>query len=152
MIVTLALLCLAPAAPPQKPVAAGAQKQEKTPATVWDLLVRDYDKNKDGKITKEEFGRSEKSFGRMDADGDGVITEADTKALEHPQQLRRRSSSKGKDDKAVHREPPKDTAPLAGTVAPDFKLPRLHAEDKAPVTLSSFRGKKPVALIFGSYT
>ncbi len=151
MIVTLALLCFAPAAPPQKPAAVSAQKQEKAPATVWDLLVRDYDKNKDGKITKEEFGRSEKSFGRMDSDGDGVITEADTKALEHPQ-LRPRSSSKGKDGKAAHREPPKDLAPLAGTVAPDFKLPLLHAGDKAPVTLSSFRGKKPVALIFGSYT
>ncbi|MFQ5750063.1 MAG: hypothetical protein ACE5H3_11495 [Planctomycetota bacterium] len=151
MIVTLALLCLAPAAPPQKPAAAGAQKQEKAPATVWELLVRDYDKNKDGKITKQEFNRSEKSFGRLDTDGDGVITEADTKALGHPHS-RPSPPSKGKDEKPIRREPPKDLAPLAGTIAPDFELPLLHAEDKAPVKLSSFRGKKPVALIFGSYT
>lgn len=35
-------------------------------------------------------------------------------------------------------------------VAPDFLLKRQGAE--AQVSLSSFRGKKPVALIFGSYT
>jgi Ca2+-binding EF-hand superfamily protein len=40
-----------------------------------------------------------------------------------------------------------------GSIAPDFSLPLLHAEPgDAPVLLSSFRGTKPVALIFGSYT
>jgi hypothetical protein len=41
-------------------------------------------------------------------------------------------------------------APAAGTMAPDFTLPRL--DSGAPVQLSSFRGHKPLALIFGSYT
>lgn len=41
-------------------------------------------------------------------------------------------------------------APAVGAEAPDFKLPRLGGGE--PVTLSSFRGRKPVALIFGSYT
>lgn len=37
-----------------------------------------------------------------------------------------------------------------GDLAPDFTLePRGGG---APVTLSSFRGKSPVALVFGSYT
>lgn len=37
-----------------------------------------------------------------------------------------------------------------GSLAPDFSLePRGGG---APVTLSGFRGKSPVALIFGSYT
>ena len=41
-------------------------------------------------------------------------------------------------------------APTVGADAPDFKLPRLGGSDH--VQLSSFRGRKPVALIFGSYT
>ncbi len=38
-----------------------------------------------------------------------------------------------------------------GDLAPDFTLPRLTGHG-APVTLSSHRGKRPVALVFGSYT
>jgi hypothetical protein len=41
-------------------------------------------------------------------------------------------------------------APAVGTDAPDFELPRLGSADR--VRLSQFRGRKPVALIFGSYT
>jgi peroxiredoxin len=41
-------------------------------------------------------------------------------------------------------------APRAGDLAPDFTL--YDIEGKNSVTLSSFRGKKPVALVFGSYT
>lgn len=37
-----------------------------------------------------------------------------------------------------------------GDVAPDFSLPRVRG--KGEVKLSSFRGKRPVVLIFGSYT
>jgi len=41
-------------------------------------------------------------------------------------------------------------APRAGDMAPDFTL--YDVEGKNPVTLSNFRGKKPVALVFGSFT
>ena len=41
-------------------------------------------------------------------------------------------------------------APKAGDEAPDFEL--RDANGKYPVRLSDFRGKKPVALIFGSFT
>jgi len=37
-----------------------------------------------------------------------------------------------------------------GDVAPDFTLPLLHGD--TAVTLSSFRGQRPVVLVFGSYT
>ena len=37
-----------------------------------------------------------------------------------------------------------------GDPAPDFELPRVKASQT--VRLSSWRGKKPVALVFGSYT
>jgi hypothetical protein len=41
-------------------------------------------------------------------------------------------------------------APAVGADAPDFKLPHLDGAEE--VQLSSFRGQKPVALIFDSYT
>lgn len=41
-------------------------------------------------------------------------------------------------------------APAVGDAAPDFELPLMGSDER--VRLSSFRGDKPVALIFGSYT
>lgn len=41
-------------------------------------------------------------------------------------------------------------APKPGDMAPGFSLPDIHGEN--PVRLSDFRGQKPVALIFGSFT
>ena len=41
-------------------------------------------------------------------------------------------------------------AAKVGDTAPDFTL--FDVDGKGSVTLSHFRGEKPVALIFGSYT
>jgi len=41
-------------------------------------------------------------------------------------------------------------APKVGDIAPDFTLQDVTGTET--VTLSDFRGKKPVALVFGSYT
>lgn len=41
-------------------------------------------------------------------------------------------------------------APRAGDMAPDFTLSDVTGNES--VTLSDFRGKKPVVLVFGSYT
>jgi peroxiredoxin len=41
-------------------------------------------------------------------------------------------------------------APRAGDLAPDFTL--TDSSGAESVTLSDFRGKKPVALVFGSFT
>lgn len=41
-------------------------------------------------------------------------------------------------------------SPKVGDVAPDFEL--RDAKGESPVRLSDFRGRKPVALCFGSYT
>jgi hypothetical protein len=43
-----------------------------------------------------------------------------------------------------------EMGPHAGDVPPDFNLKLMGSEDR--VRLSSFKGQKPVALIFGSYT
>ena len=41
-------------------------------------------------------------------------------------------------------------APRVGDLAPDFTLSDLSGKES--VTLSEFRSKKPVALVFGSFT
>jgi hypothetical protein len=41
-------------------------------------------------------------------------------------------------------------APGPGDLAPDFELNDVRGEN--PVRLSDFRGKRPVALVFGSFT
>ena len=43
-----------------------------------------------------------------------------------------------------------EMGPHAGDVPPDFNLKLMGSEDR--VRLSSFKGQKPVVLIFGSYT
>jgi hypothetical protein len=43
-----------------------------------------------------------------------------------------------------------EMGPQVGDYPPDFSLKRLGADDR--VRLSSFRGQRPVALVFGSYT
>ena len=41
-------------------------------------------------------------------------------------------------------------APKAGDLAPDFTMSDISRPES--ITLSDFRGQKPVALVFGSYT
>jgi len=41
-------------------------------------------------------------------------------------------------------------APKAGDMAPDFTL--YDSRGSESITLSDFRGEKPVALVFGSFT
>jgi peroxiredoxin len=41
-------------------------------------------------------------------------------------------------------------APKVGDLAPDFELRDSHGEN--PVRASDFRGRQPVALVFGSFT
>ena len=48
------------------------------------------------------------------------------------------------------RDRPREGNLKVGDAAPDFDLKRLDA--KGTVKLSSFKGKQPVVLIFGSYT
>ena len=53
--------------------------------------------------------------------------------------------------KAMKRQKALDAkAPKTGDMAPDFTLFDISGENS--VTLSEFRGKKPVALVFGSFT
>ncbi|HVS11658.1 MAG TPA: hypothetical protein VMS76_17455 [Planctomycetota bacterium] len=128
--------------------------------SVWDYLKGRHDKDGDGRITRAEYERDDAHFARLDTDGNGVIELSDLEG--------RARGRPGYDE---------TRPPGAGDEAPDFALEVLEAtpdgvgaaegflagglggkdggsRSKEPerVRLSSFRGKRPVALIFGSYT
>ena len=46
----------------------------------------------------------------------------------------------------------RDKAPALGAEAPSFKLKKYGGQDENEVELASFKGSKPVVLVFGSYT
>ena len=94
------------------------------------------DSDGDGKVSKDEFMGPERFFERLDADGDGVLT---AKEMESMRGMRR-GRGMGRDD----------GAPKVGQVAPTFKLNSL--DGKTGFDLASFKGHKPVILLFGSYT
>ena len=60
------------------------------------------------------------------------------------------SSAKYRKEHMAWQEKYDALAPRAGDLAPDFELSDVHGEN--PLRLSDFRDKKPVALIFGSFT
>jgi len=55
----------------------------------------------------------------------------------------------GNDPSATSKNEKKGTRPQVGQDAPDFTLKDFDGKD---VTISSFEGKQPVFLVFGSYT
>lgn len=133
---TLALFLLL-AAPVQEPPPPAPPP----PRTPWELLAGRYDRDRDGRITPQEYRRGKERFQRLGRNGDGVLTRTDWQA----------PGLRPGPGRAARRTLP-DPAPRAGEPAPDFELPLLHGKEGATLRLSSFRGRKPVALIFGSWT
>ena len=98
-----------------------------------------------------------------DDSADGIVL-AQQSGTNMRDEMRKRMTSEKYDD--IHGRP--GNGPAYGTEAPDFSLMPLKfyemgideteiTEENAgalyePVRLSDFRGKKPVVLIFGSYT
>jgi hypothetical protein len=117
-------------------------------------------------------------FGRADADHDEKITSAEWQALFKQMAKGKDSISREELHALLFPPPPPPSSkksgagmlmpltllkglfegeigsfhegPKVGRLAPDFTLPK-YDEDKR-ITLSGFRGKKPVVLIFGSFT
>jgi len=122
-------------------------------AEVLETLLKKYDKNDDGKIDRKEYPRGDKGFANLDKDKNGAIEKADLEARR--QRGNRRGGNRGERGQRGERPAPAKI-PAIGEVAPDFDLPLVDKKDKdgkeVTVKLSSFAGKKPVALIFGSYT
>ncbi len=94
------------------------------------IVALSFDQDMDGKITRQDYAMI---FGDLDRNKDGVLAGAELQA------------------KVRVGNSPSRAVPAVGTVAPDFELPLADDAEKT-VRLSSFRGNKPVALIFGSYT
>lgn len=118
---------------------AAAQRRRGRQPDVFKFLAQKYDANNDGELTKEEYDRSEENFSRFDTNKDGVLTAADW------------SAHSGRQRRGGRRNHAGGSAPKVGDDAPDFTLTHIEDEEKQ-VQLSSFAGKKPVALIFGSCT
>ncbi|GAB4149047.1 MAG: hypothetical protein Fur0037_17380 [Planctomycetota bacterium] len=122
----------------------GLDERRRMPSAeeVFAHLAASYDKDGDGSISRAEYPRGGRSFANLDRDGDGAITLRDLKS-------RRPARSRPREDAGAAEKP--KPLPAVGDPAPDFELPMLGMMDQK-VKLSSFRGKRPVALIFGSYT
>lgn len=115
----------------------------------WHFLRARYDRDGDGRIERTEYTRSPEAFQRLDADGDGVIAVADFD--ERWEGVPRIAAAPGSDARwigfqdFVHGE----GGPEVGDPAPPIRLPTITGEE---LSLDSFRGAKPVVLVFGSYT
>ncbi len=142
--------------------------------TVWEYLSGRYDANGDGKIAKDEYSRGTRQFERLDKDKNGFIEEADTEQ----QGGRGRGGRRGGGQRPAEAPTEGSAAPdfqletlyptkatttptpeEAGPKGDGKKVPATKRDSKAEtpptyerVKLSSLKGKKPVALIFGSYT
>jgi len=113
--------------------------------------IKAQDKNRDGKITKQEAsGQLLQRFNRIDTNGDGVIDQAELKKLAERFRGGRPSGGRPSGGRPSGGRPSFGGGAEAGKAAPDFTLKSV--DGKQTVKLSSFAGKKPVALIFGSYT
>ena len=110
-------------------------------APAWRYLCARYDANGDGRIARGEYPRSEHAFQNLDADGDGRVTPLDF-APEFDGRPRGPWRSL---DEFVYGE----GGPVLGDEAPPFRLESTSAE---AFELAAFRGKRPVALVFGSFT
>lgn len=139
--------------------------------SVWEYLSGRYDANGDGKIAKDEYPRGATQFARLDKDKNGFIEEADSKQ-QNARGARGRGEGRGARGSEGGKRPAE--APTEGSNAPDFELETLYpmepkdadkdASGGEPVSkaeepptfervkLSSWKGKKHVALVFGSYT
>ena len=93
-------------------------------------LIRLIDLDNDHKISKEEYTSF---FVKADQDKDGFVTEKEIMEL---------MKRLGQNQEAGNIE--------LGQKAPDFTLKSL--DGKKTIKLSDYKGKKPVVLVFGSYT
>ena len=99
------------------------------------LLMRLIDLNNDGQLSGGEYMRF---FVDADQDKDGSVSQKEMTELINKKRGERPALGQ------------QASGPDIGQEAPDFILRTL--DGKGTVTLSDLRGKKPVVLVFGSYT
>ncbi len=150
--------------------------EEPTAETVWEFLADKYDANGDGTITKTEYTGPEERWKQLDRDGSGAIDKAEIEERGRakrakPGKKRPVAPKQGKKAPLFELEVLEDLGDLPkpgeeevgeqgepGQKGKDKKEKdgdREEAEKPAKprtIALADFRGEKPVALVFGSYT
>jgi hypothetical protein len=121
-----------------------------------------FDKNKDGSLDRSEVPEPmARRFKEIDSDGDGKLNARELERAAGRPGRRRPGAPATKPSTRPGDRPGEIITPAArderhpdtlkaGDVAPDFTLPDTTGTKE--VTLSGFRGKRPVVLIFASYT
>ena len=104
--------------------------------TAWSFLGNRYDGNGDGRITRAEYTRSDRGFLNLDANRDGVLDSTDFDP-DWDGVVRKEDFVYG------------EGGPVVGDTAPTFALPLTTGGE---FDLAAWRGKKAVALVFGSFT
>ena len=137
----------APAPTPPVPIVAPAPVSAPQPEPAaesgspglasWSFLRAKYDADHDGRITSAEYTRSSAGFTRLDADKDGLVTAADFDAKWDGV-----PRVEGKFQWGVG-------GPEVGEPAPEFELPTTTG---ASVALAALHAKRPLVLVFGSFT
>ena len=120
----------------------GQQNKNSGSVEVWDYLQDKYDANGDGQLTEAEYSRGAEKFQRLDVNRDGVISTKDWGEGNSHKLFSRERQKRSSDSSSV-------APPVKGDVAPGFNLTHVNEPSKT-VELASFKGSKPVALIFGS--
>jgi hypothetical protein len=134
----------------------------------WEWLAARHHIGKDGAISRQRFTGTVEFFDRLDRNHDGLLTQADFDSTDRPPPVARRLPS------GTSRREPQSTSgggpspaillkgllsgeigsmsegPRIGRQAPDFTL--KTQDGRRTIRLSDFRGKKPVVLVFGSFT
>lgn len=141
---------------------------EKDSGSVGGKLVAKFDQDKDGFLKGEEVPQMlRQRIGRMDGNGDGKLSAQELDKV--PEQAVARLVEGGGSEKGSRgggkmkqgKKPGEEIAPAAkeefdeqklklGDAAPDFELKRR--DGSGVLKLSSYEGKKPVVLVFGSIT
>jgi len=141
-VVVLAAASLMPAADEKTPVGAparGPTVPAAAPEGLFDLL----DTNKDGKLSQTEIQQSAKLLEQHDSNKDGTLDRTELSAAVALAARREYVAPAARSERKQDRL-------KVGDLAPDFTLPTLDGKTEAK--LSTFRGQKPVVLIFASYT
>lgn len=123
-------------------------------ATTLDRFLARYDKNKDGLINRAEWPGQARAFRRLDADKNGTLDRKELASIEDRLGrflTRDKGGRPGEVTTPAARGERKPDQLKVGDVAPDFTLP-VVGNGKKTINLASFKGKKPVVLIFASYT
>lgn len=133
---------------PSDPPTAEERRESRKKARERDVdkLLGQFDKNKDKVLTDSELPKALREYlALLDTDGDGMLDRVE---------LLKMSGRPGSKAGEIITGPAKgeryNDKIEVGDTAPDFRL--ADSSGKRMVTLSAFRAKKPVVLIFGSYT